>query len=112
MVCRMPEMYTFIVFSVAQQLEQVIENLLHVSYGNQMYEKICACLSAYRTACLGKGNPNLYNDFLREFKHALAGVKKQSMLMEVAEKDLGLISKDGHYASTVDGDEAGKFLLP
>ena len=85
---------------------------MNVSYGSQMYEKICACLAAYRKACLQKGNPNLYNDFLREFRHLLADAKKQSILLEVAEKEIGMISKDEHYASTVTEEQAKKYLVP
>ena len=96
--------------ATAQQLEQVVEDLIRVSYGTQMYSKIAACLGAYRSACLTKGNPDLYNDFLREFKHILNGAKKQSLMLEVAEKDLGLISRDEHYASHVGPDEAKQYL--
>ena len=96
--------------ATAQQLEQVVEDLIRVSYGTQMYSKISACLGAYRSACLAKGNPDLYNDFLREFRHILNGAKKQSLMLEVAEKDLGLISRDEHYASHVGPDEAKQYL--
>ena len=90
--------------------EQVVEDLIRVSYGTQMYSKITACLCAYRSACLAKGNPDLYNDFLREFRHILNGAKKQSLMLEVAEKDLGLISRDEHRASHVGPEEAKQFL--
>ena len=96
--------------ATAQQLEQVVEDLIRVSYGTQMYSKITGCLGAYRSACLAKGNPDLYNDFLREFRHILNGAKKQSLMLEVAEKDLGLISRDEHYASRVGPDEAKQYL--
>jgi hypothetical protein len=32
--------------------------------------------------------------------------------MDVEEKKLGQISREGHNDSTVDGNEAGKFLFP
>ena len=76
-----------------------------------MHAKIAACLAAYRSACLERGNPALYNDFLREFKFVLGGeAKKQSLMLEVAERDLGLITRDEHRDSRVGPDEAKQYL--
>ena len=75
-----------------------------------MHAKIAACLAAYRSACLERGNPALYNDFLREFKFVLGEAKKQSLMLEVAERDLGLITRDEHRDSRVGPDEAKQYL--
>ena len=95
----------------AQQLEGVILRLLRSTFGKQMYEKICGCLEAYRKACLEKKNPALYNDFMRELKHALENVQKLDLMLDVAGKGLGLISKDEHWASRVTDEEAKRFLM-
>ena len=96
--------------SVAQELEQVITNLIRGTFGGQVYDKVCACLAAYRKACLLRNNPNLYNDFAREFKHLLSKSKKEQLWLDVVEKNLGLVSRDEHRDSRVEEEEAKKFF--
>ncbi len=102
----------FSVRVVAQQLERVIMKLLRAPFAQMTTDKILSCLRAYRAACIERMNPHLYNDFIREFKYTLPSLKKEAMLVDVAEAKLGLVSKEEHRESKVDDDEAKAFLLP
>ena len=62
-------MITF--FLVSQQLENVILKLLKGSFGTQLYDKICSCLSAYRAAAMDKEKPEYFNDFMHELKYQM-----------------------------------------
>nr|AIL94178.1 Ku80 [Tigriopus japonicus] len=96
--------------SLAQQLESVIEKLVHASLFKQLYGKICDCLKVYRASCLLKDNPHLYNDYLNELKHLVESKQKTDLLKDVQEKSLGLIGRDEHHGSKYSAEEALAFL--
>jgi hypothetical protein len=60
---------------------------------------------------ISRSNPILYNDFIRELKHTLETTKKTQIWVDVAEQNLGLVSKLEHEESTVTKAEAEEFLL-
>lgn len=100
----------FFFLSVAQQLEQVILKLVQTSFGKQMFDKVCDCLLAYREACIARSNPNLYNDYLRELKFTLNSLKKPDLILDIAAKNVGLITKTEHPQSKDTDQDAEEFL--
>ena len=49
----------------------MILKLLKGSFGTQLYDKICSCLSAYRSAAMDKEKPEYFNDFMHELKYQM-----------------------------------------
>ena len=67
----------FNISTISIQMEKVILNLIKISYGSQMNEKLVSCLQCYREACIDLKSPTVYNKFIRDLK-LKAGISIES----------------------------------
>ena len=53
----------FHISTISIQMEKVILNLIKVSFGSQMNEKVISCLQCYRQACMDIKSPTVFNKY-------------------------------------------------
>lgn len=102
-------------FPVVVQLEKVILDLLRLSFGNSMNEKIVDCVKVYRETSLELKNAGHFNQFMAELKENLVSDKKDALWKRmVVDENQGLILLSEDPSSSVtkaEGDEFLKFDL-
>ena len=103
----------FNISTISIQMEKVILNLIKISYGGQMNEKVVSCLQCYREACIDLKSPTVYNKFIRELKDDIlyGSNKRESIWQEVVVNNLGLIDRIAcKSAADVSPEESKAFL--
>ena len=103
----------FHISTISIQMEKVILNLIKVSFGSQMNEKVISCLQCYRQACMDIKSPTVFNKFIRELKDDIlhGSNKREGIWQEIVLNNLGLIdSATCDAAVDVSPEESKAFI--
>ncbi|KAH6687152.1 SPOC like C-terminal domain-containing protein [Plectosphaerella plurivora] len=99
---------------IAKQMGEVIHDLVTESFGDTAYERALENLKSMRTNLVAYEVPQLYNDFLRDFKKRLLagelGGDRREMWWRIRTARQGLVDKTQSDLSEISPEMAEDFL--
>lgn len=99
-----------VVRDAVSQLGSIIRTWVTHSFGDSEYQRALEGLGTMREECIENEEPEVYNDFLRGFKQALAdgelGVDRREMWAVLRSGGTGLIDKRTSSHSAVNEEDA------
>lgn len=101
----------------ANQIGEVIRELVTESFGDLNFDRATENLGVFREYMVNFEEPQLYNDFLKDFKKrlfsgTLGGDRREFWFTNVRRPRLGLIDSAESDVSKVTPEEASEFLKP
>ncbi|KAI0168260.1 SPOC like C-terminal domain-containing protein [Pestalotiopsis sp. NC0098] len=101
----------------ANQIGEVIRELVTESFGDLNFDRATENLGVFRQYMVNFEEPQLYNDFLKDFKKrlfsgTLGGDRREFWFTNVRRPRLGLIDSAESDVSKVTPEEASEFLKP
>lgn len=95
---------------VSEQMQKQIFKIVTQSIGNQFYKKAMECLKILRKESIVNNKPNEFNNFFVDFKMKLLAKARSDFWEEIVKEKQSLISKVDCEGSSVNVEEAEKFL--
>ena len=99
---------------LAQQFGRIIETRISESFGDMQYPRVLEELGVLRAEMVENEEPKAWNDFVRQLKTKLLseqlGGDRKDMWHAIRRQRLGLLDKKASESSSVDEEEAQRFL--